>query len=77
MEFVIGLTKNFEKYGFDTTNFRKNVDGSQVILHLGYAEKLIPDVKNNKDFKIYGSPTVKLTKLLLSSEWNIKEEEYL
>lgn len=75
MRFAIAIIENFEKYGFDTTEFRKSVDGTQAIAHLGYIETLVADVENNEDFTIYIAPSTELTELLASSVWSGENEE--
>jgi hypothetical protein len=75
MKFAIATVENFEKHGFDTTDFRKSVDGTKAIIHQGYVETLVEAVENNEDFTIYTAPSSELTSLLSGSEWSIQTEE--
>lgn len=75
MEFVVAKTDKLEAVGFDTTEFRRNVDGTQVIAHVGFIKTLVADVESNDDFTIYTAPSTELAALLVSSVWSSEEEE--
>jgi hypothetical protein len=73
MKFCISTIQYFESVGFSTTDWRKSVDGTKAIVHLEYAQTLIPNIETDKNVQIYECPSDELNNLLSSSEWSVKE----
>lgn len=74
MRFAVGLVTDFEDAGFETSNWRKSIDGTKTIVHDVYAELLLPAVPDSngdmvKRFEVYDAPSDSLTALLNSPEW--------
>lgn len=74
MRFAIGLVSDFEDAGFETSNWRKSIDGTKTICHDVYAELLLPalpDQNGNliQKYQIYDAPSDELTAVLNSPEW--------
>lgn len=69
MKFCIALVTYWQSVGFDTTNWRKSVDGTKAIVHEGYVKVLVPDYETNPNITIYNCPSTELDTLLNSSEW--------
>lgn len=79
MRFAIGLVQDFEDAGFETSNWRKSVDGTKTICHEEYAELLLPAVPDGNGgvverFKVYDAPSDELTAVLDSAEWSAPSE---
>jgi hypothetical protein len=72
MKFVIGSVNYFTEHGFDTTDWRKSIDGTKIIVHLEYAQTLIPNVETDSNVSIYECPSQELIDLLNNSEWTTK-----
>ena len=53
MKFVYGPKELFDSVGFDTTHWRTSESGTHVLVHLQFAETLIPDLDNRKIFRVY------------------------
>lgn len=75
MEFCIATVAFWESRGFDCTNWRKSVDGTKAMVHIGHARILVPDVRENLQVQIYVSPSPEFAELLGSSEWQEEVEE--
>jgi hypothetical protein len=74
MRFAVGLVTDFEDAGFETSNWRKSIDGTKTLCHDVYAELLLPSVPDGNGgvverFKVYDAPSDELTSLLNSPEW--------
>lgn len=67
MIFCIGLVEYFNSIGFDTTDWRKSVDGTKAIVHENFVKVLIPEGDANLTY--YAYPSVELDDLLNSPEW--------
>lgn len=71
MNFAIGLTEYFQSLGFDTTHWRKSLDGTQAVVHLDTVALLIDDAK----VEIYRHDDDAFKEILTSDEWTEKEGE--
>ena len=69
MRFAIAPTQYFHDLGFDTTHWRKSLDGSQAICHAEFALTL---AKEN-DISIYEHNSQELKEILNSEEWSKSE----
>jgi hypothetical protein len=69
MQFCIGLVSYFKSIGFDTTDWRKNIDGSKAIVHEKFVSVLIPIVENDTNLQVLICPSTELDNLLNSPEW--------
>lgn len=79
MRFAVGLVTDFEDAGFDTTNWRKSVDGTKTICHDVYAELLLPALPDQngeliQKYTIHDAPSDALTELLNGAEWSATVE---
>lgn len=72
MKFCIATIQFFEEHGFDTSEWRKSLDGTVTMLHLPMAQTLIPDIESDPNVQIYVAPSQELSDLLSSSEWKDK-----
>lgn len=70
MKFIIGQTSYFTSIGFDTTHWRKSVDGTKVIVHDCFVKVLIPNVEGDINLTVYSCPSTQLDTVLNSMEWN-------
>lgn len=78
MRFAVGFVTDFEDAGFETTNWRKSVDGTKTLCHDVYAELLLPALPDSNGdlvqrYTIYDAPSDELTTLLNSAEWDVTE----
>jgi hypothetical protein len=73
MNFCIGTVVYFNSIGFDTSIWRKSIDGTKTIVHAAFVKILIPDIENDTNLQIYMSPSAELKTLLNSPEWNVNE----
>jgi hypothetical protein len=69
IKFCISTIEYFQQHGFDITDLRKSIDGTKIIVHLEYAQILIPNIENDSNVTIYQCPSDDLTNLLNSSAW--------
>lgn len=71
MKFSIGSLEYFNSLGFDTTNWRKSVDGTKALVH---ADAILL-VASPDEIELYNHNSPELIELLKSEEWTQKEEE--
>lgn len=71
MRFCIANVEYFETVGFDTTDWRKSVDGTKAIVHYNYVKVLIPE--SDVNLTLYSYPSVELDTILNSPEWTSEE----
>lgn len=71
MKFCIATVQYFQEHGFDTADWRKSIDSTKAIVHMEYAQTLIPGVETDINVKVYECPSIELTNLLNSSEWAV------
>ena len=74
MNFCIAIIKYFESIGFDTTDWRKSVDGTKAIVHDRFIKILIPSYLTDKNITTYQYPSAELDNILNSEEWKVAEE---
>lgn len=71
MKFAIATVEFFNRLGYDTTYWRKSIDGKKAICHLSFAEIL--DNKIGKHAEIL---TVEEAKEVMNTkEWALDENE--
>jgi len=75
MEFCIASVAFWQSHGFDTSSWRKSVDGTLALVHRTYAEVLVPDVDEREEVQVYRSPSVEFDAVLASDVWSRWEEE--
>lgn len=68
IKFCVATTEYWHSIGFDTTGWKKNIDGTKAIVHEEYANVLI-NTENNENIQVYECPSDELKTLLISSEW--------
>lgn len=70
MKFVIAKVEFFNQLGYDTTYWRKSVDGKKAICHLSFAEIL--DNKIGEHAEVL---TVEEARVVMNtSEWSLDED---
>lgn len=74
MQFCLATVEYFESHGFDTSGWRKSLDGTKALVHLEYAQTLIPNILSDiMNVIIYQCPSTDLDNLLNSSQWSVQE----
>lgn len=73
MKFIISTIEYFNSIGFDTTNWRKSIDGTKAIAHENFVKVLIPNIESDVNLQVYTCPSQELETLLNSSEWKTNE----
>lgn len=69
MKFVIGTVEYFNSIGFNTTDWRKSIDGLKAIVHENFVKILIPSVESDVNLTVYISPSSELDAILNSDMW--------
>jgi hypothetical protein len=75
MDFCIATVAFWQSHGFDTSNWRKSIDGTLALVHRTYAEVLVPDIGELDEVQVYRSPSAELDGVLGGVEWSNKEAE--
>ena len=75
MDFCIATVAFWQSHGFDTSNWRKSIDGTLALVHRTYAEVLVPDMVEREDVQVYRAPSAELDGVLGSEEWSNNEAE--
>lgn len=70
MIFAIGNTEMFNSLGFDTTHWRKSVDGTQSVVHYDTVQFLA----DKSEMTIYRHDDKAFKDVMMSEEWTEKEE---
>ena len=73
MNFCIATIEHFESIGFDTTNWRKSIDGTKAIAHDRFIKILIPSYLTDVNITTYQYPSAELDTILNSEEWKVSE----
>jgi len=69
MQFCIATVQHWQSCGFDCINWRKSTDGTQAIVHIEYAQTLIPNIEADVNVQIYACPSDALNVLMNGTEW--------
>lgn len=69
MKFVIAETNYLESGGFDTTDWRKSLDGTKSLGHIEWIRVLLPDVLTNANCTVYDAESDEFQALLKGLEW--------
>lgn len=70
MEFCIATVAFWQSHGFDTSNWRKSIDGTLALVHRTYAEVLVPDVDEREEVQVYRAPSAEFDAVLASDVWS-------
>ena len=70
MNFAIGDTEYYNSLGFDTTHWRKSLDGTLSVVHYDTVQFLADDSK----LTIYRHDDEAFREVMMSEEWSEKEE---
>ena len=70
MEFAIATCELWSEYGYNIKRWRKSVDGTKALVHLEYAEILVPDIASDPEIVVYSYFDPEFEVLLNSPEWN-------
>lgn len=73
MLFAIGLASYFDSLGFDTTRWRKSLDGTKVLVHYDFAKVTCDDDK----LEIYRHDSQEFLDIINGEEWVEPIEEEL
>ena len=77
MEFCIATVQFWQSHGFDTSSWRKSVDGTMALVHRAYAEVLVPDIAELDEVTVYRSPSTELDGVLGGEMWTEEGEEMM
>ncbi len=75
MKFCIATVAYWSSKGYDTSNWRKNVDGTKAVCHLEYAEILSKNLDDNPNVQIYDLIDPQFKLMMGSEEWMEEGEE--
>lgn len=73
MKFCIATIAYFENIGFDTTDWRKSIDGLKAIAHDRFIKILVPNYLSDENIIVLQCPSAELDEILNSKEWSIIE----
>ena len=73
MNFCIATVEYFNTLGFDTTYWRKSIDGTKSIAHDRFIKILVPEYLSDGNITTYQCPSVELDEVLNSEEWKVAE----
>ena len=73
MNFCISTIEYFNSLGFDTTDWRKSIDGTKAIAHDRFIKILIPEYLSDVNIVTLQCPSAELDTLLNGEEWTIAE----
>ena len=71
MNFAIGNTEYYDSLGFDTTHWRKSLDGTQSVVHYDTVQFLADE----SEITIYRHDDEAFREVMLSAEWTEQVEE--
>lgn len=71
MNFAIGNTEYYDSLGFDTTNWRKSLDGTLAVVHYDTIQFLADE----SEVTLYRHDDKAFKDVMMSEEWTEKEEE--
>lgn len=70
MEFCIASVAFWQSHGFDTSSWRKSIDGTLALVHKEYALVLVPDVDEREEVQVYRAPSAEFDAVLASDVWS-------
>jgi hypothetical protein len=73
MKFCIALVTYFNQIGFDTTDWRKSIDGTKAICHDEFIKVLVPGYLTDANITTYECPSDELEALLNGVDWYVAE----
>ena len=73
MNFCIATMEYFNTLGFDTTDWRKSINGTKAIAHDRFVKILVPNYSTDVNITTLQCPSVELDTILNSEEWTISE----
>ena len=73
MKFCIATIEYFKLIGFDTTDWRKSIDGTKAIAHDRFIKILVPEYLSDVNITTYQCPSNELDEVLNSEEWKVAE----
>ena len=73
MKFAIASVTFWEAVGFDTSEWRKNKDGTKALVHLEFAKVLVPDAEENESVNVYDCQSETFNVLMESEEWRYED----
>lgn len=71
MNFAIGNTEYFNTLGFDTTHWRKSLDGTQTVVHYDTVQFLADE----SEITLYRHDDESFREVMMSKEWTEQVEE--
>lgn len=71
MNFAIGNTEYYDSLGFDTTHWRKSIDGIQSVVHYDTVQFLADE----SEITIYRHDDDEFREVMMSEEWTEQVEE--
>ena len=71
MNFAIGNTEYYDSLGFDTTHWRKALDGTQSVVHYDTVQFLADE----SEITIYRHDDDEFREVMMSKEWTEQMEE--
>ena len=71
MEFAVAETSYFESLGFDTTHWRKSLDGTQSVVHFDTVQFLADE----SEITLYRHDDEAFREVMMSKEWTEQVEE--
>ena len=71
MNFAIGNTEYYDSLGFDTTHWRKSLDGTQSVVHFDTVQFLADESK----ITIYRHDDDEFREVMMSEKWTEQVEE--
>ena len=71
MNFAIGNTEYYDSLGFDTTHWRKSLDGAQSVVHYDTVQFLADE----SEVAIYRHDDEAFKEVMMSKEWTEQVEE--
>ena len=74
MNFCISEISYFNSLGFDTTDWRKSIDGTKAIVHDRFIKILAPNYLIDVNITTYQCPSIELDEVLNSINWKTVEE---
>ena len=65
MIFAIGITEYYNSLGFDTTHWRKSLDGTQAVVHYDTVQYLADE----SEVTVYRHDDEAFREVMMSAEW--------
>lgn len=71
MNFAIGNTEYYDSLGFDTSHWRKSLDGTQSVVHYDTVQFLVDE----SEIMVYRHDDEAFREVMMSKEWTDQVEE--